>query len=55
VVIEERSLTASRQIQTKRYLKGNFLGKGGFAKVFEIRNLEADHLQAVKVVAKSSL
>ena len=44
VIIEEKSITASRQITTKRYVKGNFLGKGGFAKVYEIRNLELDHL-----------
>ena len=36
-------------------MKGNFLGKGGFAKVYEIRNMELDHTQAVKVVPKATL
>ena len=31
------------------------MGKGGFAKVYEIRSLELDHMQAVKVVPKSTL
>ena len=48
-------MSASRQILTKQYMKGNFLGKGGFAKVYEIRNMELDHTQAVKVVPKSTL
>ena len=44
VIIEEKMITANRQLLTKRYLKGSFLGKGGFAKVYEIRNLELDYL-----------
>ena len=55
MIIEERSYAGSRQLQTKRYLKGAFLGKGGFAKVYEIRNLEMEKVQAVKVVPKSTL
>ena len=55
VIIEEKSINASRQITTKRYVKGNFLGKGGFAKVYEIRNMELDYTQAVKVVPKATL
>ena len=55
MIIEEKSITANRQILTKRYVKGNFLGKGGFAKVYEIRNMELDYPQAVKVVPKATL
>jgi polo-like kinase 1 len=39
----------------KNYVIGKFLGKGGFAKVYEIRSLEDSGLQAVKVVHKSQL
>lgn len=36
-------------------MRGRFLGKGGFAKVYEIRNLEESKIQAVKVVEKAAL
>ena len=37
-------MNARREMRTKRYVKGNFLGKGGFAKVYEIRNMELDYM-----------
>lgn len=38
-----------------KYKKGRFLGKGGFAKVYEITDLDTNLLDAVKVVEKASL
>eukprot|EP00929_Paragymnodinium_shiwhaense_P085707 TRINITY_DN4612_c0_g1_i1.p1 TRINITY_DN4612_c0_g1~~TRINITY_DN4612_c0_g1_i1.p1 ORF type:complete len:931 (+),score=189.66 TRINITY_DN4612_c0_g1_i1:75-2867(+) len=38
-----------------RYLKGKLLGKGGFAKCFEVRELHTGNLYAAKIVAKSSI
>lgn len=39
----------------KRYLKGRFLGKGGFAKCFELTDLETKEIFAGKIVSKSLL
>jgi hypothetical protein len=40
---------------TKRYLKGQLLGKGGFAKCYKITDVETKKDWACKVVQKSSL
>lgn len=37
---------------TKRYSKGKFLGKGGFAKVYEFVEQETKRLFAAKVIQK---
>jgi len=39
----------------KKYIKGKFLGKGGFAKCYEITSLETKKLLAAKIVPKQSL
>ena len=39
----------------KDYLKGKLLGKGGFAKCFEITQLETKKVMAAKIIPKSSL
>jgi polo-like kinase 1 len=39
----------------KRYSKGMLLGKGGFAKVYEMVNLESKKIYAGKIIMKSSL
>jgi polo-like kinase 1 len=39
----------------KRYLRGKFLGKGGFARCYELTNLETRTIYAGKIVAKSML
>jgi hypothetical protein len=39
-----------------RYIKGAFLGKGGFAKCYEFKTLDGQNMvQAGKVIAKSGL
>ena len=38
-----------------RYLKGNFLGKGGFAKCYAVKNLETKETWAAKVMSKARL
>ncbi len=40
---------------TKRYLKGNLLGKGGFAKCFRVTDMDTNEDWACKIVQKSSL
>jgi polo-like kinase 1 len=39
----------------KKYVKGRFLGKGGFAKCYEFTNLDNKRVSASKIIAKSSL
>lgn len=39
----------------KRYLKGGFLGKGGFARCYELINEDTKEVEAVKIIQKSSL
>jgi hypothetical protein len=34
-IVEERIVKSSGETQVKRYIKGKFLGKGGFAKCYE--------------------
>lgn len=40
---------------SKRYMRGRFLGKGGFAKCYEITDLDTKEVFAGKVVPKSML
>jgi len=40
---------------SKTYVIGKLLGKGGFAKVYEIRSYEDNDLMAVKVAPKKQL
>ncbi|XP_025088006.1 serine/threonine-protein kinase PLK1-like [Pomacea canaliculata] len=43
------------QSSGKRYLKGRFLGKGGFAKCFELTDVDTKEIFAGKIVSKSLL
>lgn len=39
----------------KKYLRGKFLGKGGFARCYELQDKETNHVYAGKIVPKSML
>lgn len=54
-IIEEKISKVNGEIAIKRYNKGKMLGKGGFAKVYEVTNLESKKTLAGKIIAKSSL
>lgn len=54
-IVEERIVKFNGDHVTKKYLKGKFLGKGGFAKCYEMTNLENKKVQAAKIIMKSSL
>ena len=43
------------EVAVKKYSRGKFLGKGGFAKCYEVTNLESKKVLAAKIIAKSSL
>ena len=53
-IIEEKVQTVSG-ITVKRYIKGKLLGKGGFAKCYELTNIETKKLSAGKVIPKANL
>ena len=46
---------ANGEVKISKYLKGKFLGKGGFAKCYEFTKLDSKRVVAAKVVLKSSL
>lgn len=52
LIIEDRNLDDD---SCKRYNKGSFLGKGGFARCYELIDEENNTVEAVKIVQKSSL
>lgn len=54
-LIEEKIVKVNGDVAVRRYTKGRFLGKGGFARVYEIVNTDTDKHYAGKVVLKSSL
>ncbi len=53
--IEEKLVKVNGDVATRRYTKGRFLGKGGFARVYEIVNNDTGKIYAGKVVQKASL
>jgi len=54
-LIEEKRVTESGDTVLKRYQKGKFLGKGGFAKCYEIRDADNGRVLAAKIIDKSTL
>jgi len=54
-IIEERISKVNGDFAVKKYAKGKLLGKGGFAKCFEVTNLESKKVLAAKIIQKSSL
>lgn len=55
VMIEEKITKVNGEVAIKKYARGKFLGKGGFAKCYEITNLENKKVLAAKIITKSSL
>lgn len=54
-IIMEELVNENGDTSWKKYSKGSFLGKGGFAKCYELTDLQTNELFAVKIIAKSSL
>jgi len=55
-IIEERIQQGGKLGDVvRRYQRGVFLGKGGFAKVYQVRELESDRIFACKVVEKETV
>ena len=54
-IIEERVKHQNGEISYRQYVKGKFLGKGGFAKCYEFVQCDNKVVSAAKVIQKSSL
>lgn len=54
-IVEEKVVKFNGDICIKKYLKGKFLGKGGFAKCYELMNEETKYIHACKLITKASL
>jgi len=55
IYIEEKVVRFNGDISIKKYLKGKFLGKGGFAKCYEFTNTETKRVSAAKIIDKTTL
>ena len=53
--IEEKIVKVNGDIAYRKYARGRFLGKGGFAKCYEFTNLENNKIYASKIIPKASL
>ena len=49
-IIEEKFKKSTGEIGYKRYIKGKYLGKGGFAKCYEFINAETKQVHASKII-----
>jgi polo-like kinase 1 len=54
-IVVEKIANIMGDPSVKKYSKGKFLGKGGFAKCYEFTSLETGDVTAAKVVPKASL
>ncbi|CAG9323808.1 unnamed protein product [Blepharisma stoltei] len=54
-IVEEKIVKINGEIEIKSYSKGRFLGKGGFARVYELLSLDAKQITAAKIISKSAL
>ncbi|KAL4513162.1 hypothetical protein ABPG72_017847 [Tetrahymena utriculariae] len=55
LIIEERVQIINGEQIIKRYQRGSLLGKGYFAKCFQVTNLENKKVMAAKIIPKSTL
>jgi len=54
-IIEEKVVKSDSTVEIRKYEKGKYLGKGGFAKCYEFHSLESDKYLAAKIISKETL
>ena len=54
-LIQEKLKSPTGDISFRKWAKGSFLGKGGFAKVYELTDSETREVLASKIIPKESL
>ena len=55
VIIEEKITNARGETKIKKYKRGKYLGKGGFAKCYVCTNQETKKIYAAKIISKKTL
>lgn len=55
VIIEEKIVNVRGEPKIKKYRRGKYLGKGGFAKCYVCTSLENKKVMAAKIISKKSL
>ena len=55
IIVEEKIANIMGDPLIKKYTKGKFLGKGGFAKCYEFTNMENNKVMAAKIIPKATL
>ena len=55
IIIEEHVTVSNGEVFTRKYCKKQFLGKGGFARVYEFHCIDTKKVYASKIVSKDSL
>lgn len=54
-IIHEKIMDSNGEIYLRKYLKGKQLGRGGFAKCFEVTDLQSKNSLAAKIIPRNSL
>lgn len=54
-VILEKVKRKNGETSVRKWVKGRFLGKGGFAKVYEFTNVDSKKVYAAKIINKANL
>jgi polo-like kinase 1 len=55
IVIEHKKLRTDGEVEIQKFIRGSFLGKGGFAKCYEFTRVTDRQIFAGKNISKSSL
>lgn len=55
VIVEEKVVKFNGDICIKKYIRGKFLGKGGFAKCYEFTSTDTKRTSAAKIIDKTTL
>ena len=55
IIIEEQVINANGEVSTRKYSKKQFLGKGGFARVYEFFCMDTRKTYAAKIISKENL
>ena len=55
MIVEEKIVKFNGEVSIKKYIRGKFLGKGGFAKCYEFTSMETKRVSAAKIIDKTTL
>ena len=55
VIIEEKKMNSNGEIFIRKYIRGKQLGRGGFAKCYEVTDMQSKAVLAAKIIPRNSL